>query len=110
VHPTTIADPVATVASAIALLLALRARRRDGRGQLVESPMTGGALAIGAETVLEHSAYGNLLERDGNRSPHAVPQNVYPAGDEDTVWVAIAEATVATGSAMVVGCTGERSG
>ncbi|MGE3621436.1 MAG: CoA transferase, partial [Acidimicrobiia bacterium] len=86
-------DPVATVASAISLLLALYARRRDGAGQLVESPMTGGALAIGAEMVLEHSAHGHLLGRDGNRSPHAAPQNVYAAADQDTVWVAIAVET-----------------
>ena len=45
--------------------------------------MVEGALNAAAELVLEATAYGNLLERDGNRSPHVAPQGLYRGrGDE----------------------------
>ena len=50
-------------------------------------------LNVAAEQVIESSAYGALLERDGNRGPCAAPQNLYQAAgpDEygrDDSWVA----------------------
>lgn len=39
--------------------------------------MVEGALNAAAEQLLEFSAYGNLLQRDGNRSPAAAPQGLY---------------------------------
>jgi crotonobetainyl-CoA:carnitine CoA-transferase CaiB-like acyl-CoA transferase len=76
-------DPIAGLHATIALLLALEHRRRTGEGMLVECPMIGGALNLGAEQVVEWSAYGVLLQRDGNRSPGAAPQGVYRTLDED---------------------------
>jgi crotonobetainyl-CoA:carnitine CoA-transferase CaiB-like acyl-CoA transferase len=48
--------------------------------------------------VIEHTAYGALLERHGNRGPGAAPQNLYRTADTDErggndCWVAIAVAT-----------------
>lgn len=93
VPPTTLADPVATVTSATAALLALYSRRRTGTGQLVDSPMTGAAVSIGAETVVEHSAYGHLVERMGNRSLHAAPQGAYATSVADDDWIVLAVET-----------------
>jgi crotonobetainyl-CoA:carnitine CoA-transferase CaiB-like acyl-CoA transferase len=89
-----VGDPVAGTHATLGLLFALEHRRRTGEGMLVESPMVGAALAIAAEQVIEHSAYGALLTRDGNRGPHAAPQNVYLAADIDDdgtqdSWVAL---------------------
>ena len=39
--------------------------------------MVDAALNVAAEQVIEHSAYGALLERAGNRGPTAAPQNLY---------------------------------
>jgi len=91
-------DPVAGSHATVALLMALEHRRRTGEGALVESPMVGAALAIAAEQVVEYTAYGNLLTRDGNHGPAAEPQNLYPSADVDDqgrsdCWVAIAAAT-----------------
>ena len=76
-------DPIAGTHATAALLLALEYRRRTGKGTLVEVPMVGGALNVAAEQVVEYSAYGNLLERDGNRGPGAAPQNLYLSADVD---------------------------
>jgi crotonobetainyl-CoA:carnitine CoA-transferase CaiB-like acyl-CoA transferase len=85
-------DPLAGAHGAFAFLLALEHRDRTGEGQLVEAPMVEVALNVAAEQVIEHSAYGVLLERDGNRGPAAAPQNLYRcAGDDE--WIAIAVET-----------------
>ena len=60
--------------------------------------MVDAALNVAAEQIVEHSAYGALLERDGNRGPTAAPQNLYLTADADDAgerdaWVAIAVAT-----------------
>ncbi|MFN8643544.1 MAG: CoA transferase [Candidatus Binatia bacterium] len=74
-------DPLAGVHAAFAVLVALAARARTGRGHHVEATMVESALNIAAEQVLEWTAYGRLLARDGNRSPLAAPQGLYPCGD-----------------------------
>lgn len=74
-------DPIAGMHAVIALMLGLEHRRRTGAGMQIESIMLGGALNVAAEQVTEFSAYGQLLTRDGNRSPWAAPQGVYLAAD-----------------------------
>jgi crotonobetainyl-CoA:carnitine CoA-transferase CaiB-like acyl-CoA transferase len=74
-------DPIAGMHAVFALLLALEQRRRSGEGLLVEVPLVETALNVAAEQVLEHSAYGRLLARDGNRGPCAAPQGVYACAD-----------------------------
>ncbi|CAM2779587.1 CoA transferase [Mycobacterium intermedium] len=97
-EPYSVGDPNAGVHALNALLLALEHRRRTGQGVLVEAAMVDAALNISAEQVIEHSAYGALLERAGNRGPTAVPQNLYRTVDVDEFgrldcWVAIAVQT-----------------
>jgi len=97
-EPYSIGDPIAGIHAANAVLLALEHRRRTGQGVLVEAAMVDAAINITAEQVIEYSAYGALLGRDGNRGPAGAPQNLYRTagvdefGREDC-WVAIAVAT-----------------
>jgi crotonobetainyl-CoA:carnitine CoA-transferase CaiB-like acyl-CoA transferase len=85
-------DPMAGMHAVIALLVAVDERERTGRGALVEMTMVEAALNAAAEQVIERSAYGTLLHRDGNRGPVAAPQGVYRCrGDEQ--WLALAVAT-----------------
>lgn len=97
-EPYSVGDPNAGVHALNAVLLALEHRRRTGEGVLVEAAMVDAALNIAAEQVIEYSAYGALLERDGNRGPAAAPQNLYRSVDIDEFgradsWVAVAVAT-----------------
>lgn len=85
----TTCDPAAGVHAAFAFLCTLRHRNESGQGQLIEMPMVEVALNIAAEQVVEHSAYGHLLERDANRGPVGAPQGVYPCAGEEQ-WVALA--------------------
>lgn len=98
VEPYSVGDPNASVHALNALMLALAHRRRTGEGIRIEAAMVDAALNIAAEQVIEHSAYGNLLQRQGNRGPAAAPQNLYRTIELDEFgrfddWVAIAVAT-----------------
>ncbi len=105
VEPYSLGDPNAGLHALNALLLALEHRRRTGDGMLVEAAMVDAALNVAAEQVIEFSAYGALLQRDGNRGPVAAPQNLYLSADTDEFgrtdsWVAIAVASGAQWTAL----------
>jgi crotonobetainyl-CoA:carnitine CoA-transferase CaiB-like acyl-CoA transferase len=77
-------DPLSGMHAAFAILAALSERDKTGKGQFLECTMVEGALNASAEQVIEYTAYGNVLNREGNRSPYAAPQGLYPCKvDED---------------------------
>lgn len=82
-------DPLSGLHGILGVLTALEQRKRTGKGMMVESTMLDAALNITAEAIVEHSAYGFLIERMGNRGPTAALQNVYACFGQDQ-WVAIA--------------------
>jgi crotonobetainyl-CoA:carnitine CoA-transferase CaiB-like acyl-CoA transferase len=87
-------DPLAGMHGTFALL---------GHGHHVESTMVESALNVAAEQVVEWSAYGNLMQRDGNRSALAAPQGLYPcAGGQPGAekWLALSIATDAQWRAL----------
>jgi crotonobetainyl-CoA:carnitine CoA-transferase CaiB-like acyl-CoA transferase len=98
VEPYSLGDPNAGLHAVNGLLLALEHRRRTGEGVLVEAAMVEAAISIAAAQPIEFSAFGALLQRDGNRGPLAAPQNLYLSADTDEfgrldAWVAVAVAT-----------------
>jgi crotonobetainyl-CoA:carnitine CoA-transferase CaiB-like acyl-CoA transferase len=89
-------DPLAGMHSAFAFLVALAERATSGHGHHVESTMVESALNVAAEQLVEWSAHGHLMEREGNRSPLAAPQGLYPCaggqpGMEDWLALSIAK-------------------
>ncbi|MEX2293861.1 MAG: CoA transferase [Acidimicrobiales bacterium] len=105
IEPYCVGDPNAGLHALFGLMLALEHRAKTGEGGLVEAAMIDAALNVTAEQAIEHSAYGALLTRAGNRGPTAAPQNLYQAaapedGARDDSWVAIAVATEAQWSAL----------
>ena len=74
-------DPIAGMHGAFAFLVALAERDATGKGHHVESTMVESALNVAAEQLVEWSAHGRLLSREGNRSPLAAPQGLYPCAD-----------------------------
>lgn len=88
-------DPIAGSHATVALLTALRHVEATGEGLLVEAPMINSALSVAAEAVIEHSAYGVRLHRQGNRAAHVAPQGVYPTSEPDRLdlgdkrWIAL---------------------
>jgi crotonobetainyl-CoA:carnitine CoA-transferase CaiB-like acyl-CoA transferase len=65
--------------------------------------MVEGALNAAAEQLVEWTAYGRLLERDGNRGPEAAPQGLYPClghSPETPRWLALSVASDAKWQAL----------
>ncbi len=85
-------DPNGGLHAAFAALVGLAHRDRTGVGCLVEAPMFEAALNIAAEPVIEWTAYGNRIGRDGNRGPAAAPQGLYACQGWEQ-WVALAVET-----------------
>jgi crotonobetainyl-CoA:carnitine CoA-transferase CaiB-like acyl-CoA transferase len=93
-------DPLAGTHAAFAALLALAERERTGTGHLVECAMVEGALNAAAEQIVEHGAHDVVLQREGNRAPHAAPQNLYPCRGPEQ-WLALSVESDAQWQALV---------
>jgi crotonobetainyl-CoA:carnitine CoA-transferase CaiB-like acyl-CoA transferase len=98
-------DPLAGMHAAFALLVAMAERDESGRGHFVECSMLEAALNVTAEQVIEYTAHGHLMERQGNRSPEAAPQGLYACighhVSENPQWLALSVASEAQWKALV---------
>jgi crotonobetainyl-CoA:carnitine CoA-transferase CaiB-like acyl-CoA transferase len=101
--PRACADPLAGLHAAFAALVALRHRLQGDRGCQVESVMVETALAVSAESVIEHDVSGELLCGEGNRSPRMAPQGLYrcaPGSAGEPRWVALSASDDARWAAL----------
>lgn len=80
-------DPVSGLTGTIALLSALAARGRDGRGRLVEAAQLEGFIPLVSEALLEYQRTGVIPHRNGNRRPGHLPSGAFPCRDGE--WLAI---------------------
>jgi crotonobetainyl-CoA:carnitine CoA-transferase CaiB-like acyl-CoA transferase len=85
--PLALADGVAALATAFAIMVALRAREETGRGQVVDTSLVEPLLTLLGPQVTAYALLGTLQERTGNRSSHNAPRNVYRTADD--AWVAV---------------------
>ncbi len=85
--PLALADGVAALATAFAVLVALRAREQTGRGQVVDMSLIEPLLTLLGPQITAWDQLGELQPRTGNRSSHNAPRNVYRTADGS--WVAV---------------------
>lgn len=110
----TITDSLAPRYVAAALAAGLHYRRRTGRGVYLDLSQVECGIYTLAPWILTADADHVIIERDGNRSPRAVPHGAFPCRDESLAdgtvlsdrWVAIACWTDDEWAALarVVGC------
>jgi crotonobetainyl-CoA:carnitine CoA-transferase CaiB-like acyl-CoA transferase len=81
-------DPVSGLGGTVALLAAVAARRRDGKGRLVECAQLEGFLPMVSEGLIEYQVTGVAPERRGNQRAEKHPSGAYHAGNDR--WVALA--------------------
>ena len=82
------ADAASGVTGAFAVMLALRYRRRTGKGQQIELPQAENFLSYLAEPLMDFAMNGRNTKSQGNQHPTHAPHNVYPCEGEDR-WIAI---------------------
>jgi crotonobetainyl-CoA:carnitine CoA-transferase CaiB-like acyl-CoA transferase len=101
--PLALADGVAALATAFAIMVALRAREETGRGQVVDTSLVEPLLALLGPQVTAYDLLGTLQERTGNRSSHNAPRNVYRTADGAWVAVSASAASIAERVLRLVG-------
>ncbi len=96
-----IGDSLAATFAALGAMMALHARHRTGRGQVVDSAIYEAVLTMMESLITEYDKAGYIRERTGAILPKVAPSNVYPtadgsgiliAGNQDTVFKRLAEA------------------
>ena len=101
-------DHCAGLHGAVAILAALQARRRTGRGQRVDMSQFELGVSLSGPTLMDYFANGRVATPCGNRLPYdkAAPHGCYPCAGaksdavEDERWVAIACMTDAQWGAL----------
>jgi len=82
-------DPVAGIAAAGAVALALWDRRWTGKGQYIELAQRENLIGVIGEFVVGYGMSGREPERRGNRHSSMAPHGCYPCAGEDQ-WLTIA--------------------
>jgi crotonobetainyl-CoA:carnitine CoA-transferase CaiB-like acyl-CoA transferase len=85
--PFGLADGIAALATANAVMFALRARERSGRGQVIDLAIIEPILTLLGPQPIWYDQLGVVQERRGNRSVNNAPRNTYRT--RDGRWVAI---------------------
>src|SRR3990170_1899453 len=83
----------------VAILAALRYRRKTGKGQRIELAQIESAVSPLYTALMDYTVNGRVQERTGNRHPHAAPHGVFRCHGEDR-WCAIAVFTDEEWSAL----------
>jgi crotonobetainyl-CoA:carnitine CoA-transferase CaiB-like acyl-CoA transferase len=81
-------DYVCARTAAFGILSALISRRRTGRGQYVEQSQFESSVHFLLPAIMDYQVNGNIMHRNGNRTPIAAPHGVYQSQGDDS-WVAI---------------------
>jgi formyl-CoA transferase len=96
-----IGDTLAATFACVGTLVALHARERTGRGQVVDSALYEATLAVMESLIPEYAVAGYVRPRTGSILPNVAPANAYPtkdgaehliSGNQDTVWRRLAAA------------------
>ncbi len=89
-----IGDTLAVTFACLGGMMALHARSRTGRGQMVDSAIYEAVLAVMESLVTEYAQTGYVRERTGAILPNIAPSNVYPTQDGAYVLIAANQDTV----------------
>ncbi len=98
-----IGDSLAATFGALGGLMALHARERSGRGQVVDAAIYEAVLAMMESLIPEYQVGGYIRERTGAILPNVAPSNVYPTADGQMILVAANQDTVFQRLAAAIG-------
>lgn len=101
--PFGLADGVASLATAYAVMVALHARGRDGKGQEIDVAIIEPILAMLGPQITQWDALGTVQPRTGNRSVNNAPRNAYRTRDGSWVAVSTSAQSIAERVVALVG-------
>ncbi|MGW4609287.1 CaiB/BaiF CoA transferase family protein [Streptomyces sp. NPDC004532] len=101
--PFGLADSIAGLATAYAVMTALAARDRTGTGQVVDMAIIEPILTVLGPQPIWYDQLGHVQQRTGNRSQNNAPRNTYRTADGDWVAVSASAQSVAERVMRLVG-------
>ncbi|MFF3708366.1 CaiB/BaiF CoA transferase family protein [Streptomyces phaeochromogenes] len=101
--PFGLADSIAGLATAYAVMTALAARDHTGRGQVVDMAIIEPILTVLGPQPLWYDQLGHVQPRTGNRSQNNAPRNTYRTADGSWVAVSTSAQSVAERVMRLVG-------
>ena len=97
--PLALADGVTALATAFAIMAALRAREETGRGQVVDTSLVEPLLTLLGPQLTAYDLLGELQPRTGNRSSHNAPRNLYRTAEGS--WVAVSSSATSIAARLL---------
>jgi len=82
-----IGDSLAAMHAALGVMMALHARERTGRGQVVDAALYESVLAVMENLVTEYGLTGYVRERSGAILPGIAPSSAYPCADGEMILI-----------------------
>jgi crotonobetainyl-CoA:carnitine CoA-transferase CaiB-like acyl-CoA transferase len=101
--PFGLADGVASLATAFAIMTALQSRERTGTGQVVDVAIIEPILAMLGPQITRWDQLGTVQPRTGNRSANNAPRNTYRTADGSWVAVSTSAQSIAERVVSLVG-------
>ncbi len=89
-----IGDELAAIYATMGTLMAVHARERTGRGQIVDSAIYEAVLGMMESLITEYDQAGYIRERTGAVLPNVSPSNVFPTRDGKLMLIAANQDTV----------------
>ena len=82
-----IGDSLTAMHAAMGVLMAVHARERTGRGQLVDAALYESVLAVMESLVADYDLTGHVRERSGSILPGIAPSNIYPCAEGEMILI-----------------------
>lgn len=82
-----IGDSLTAMHAVMGITMALHARERTGRGQMIDAALYESVLAVMENLVTEYDLTGYVRERSGSILPGIAPSNVYPCAGEEMILI-----------------------
>jgi crotonobetainyl-CoA:carnitine CoA-transferase CaiB-like acyl-CoA transferase len=101
--PFGLADGIASLTTAYAVMVALHARERSGAGQEVDVAIVEPMLAMLGPQITRWDQLGTVQQRTGNRSANNAPRNTYRTADGSWVAVSTSAQSIAERVMVLVG-------
>ena len=101
--PFGLADGIASLATAYAVMVALHARERTGTGQEIDVAIIEPILAMLGPQITRWDQLGTVQPRTGNRSANNAPRNTYRTADGTWVAVSTSAQSIAERVMVLVG-------
>lgn len=101
--PFGLADGIAGITAAYAIMAALMEREKSGKGQVVDISLIEPILTVLGPQIITYDQLGTLQERYGNRSRNNAPRNTYRTSDGKWVAISTSSQQIAERVAILIG-------